>query len=406
MGFVLDIFSLLRETVPKNSVVVALVFILYVQFGRVIYNYFSKNRSQKRQNAANKQDSTFDGKSWIPVDFRTPTPPAYPNWDIRTTRPLLYRPFKHNYHVTMGIRSLNWDEWIELDSEFLKFHNRKVERLQERGDKLVKTAPEAFNAAVELLEELCNWLPERYPTLYRRTDVGIDNLITGESFNIKERPLAHDPMHIAALLVQDDLAIMLPGDDGQYYLKAASILLAGFWRLSDKFGMPLSEIHTSGDVPQFREKLQLSMERFFVRLRAEKPVARNNYFLQTDDDLGWSHAIGSEDSDNIGWDTAEYATDGSKLHFRSERQTLRRLPKSGGVVFTIRTYFVPLKELAKEPYVPGRLADGIRAWSDDVATYKGRSKFEKAALEFLDKAHQQQLQDGLDVSKEPNTYPF
>lgn len=41
--------------------------------------------------------------------------------------------------------------------------------------------------------------------------------------------------------------------DGQYYLLAGAILLAGFWRLSDKFGMPLSEIHTSGSVPGFKQ---------------------------------------------------------------------------------------------------------------------------------------------------------
>ncbi|RYP72517.1 hypothetical protein DL771_004157 [Monosporascus sp. 5C6A] len=34
------------------------------------------------------------------------------------------------------------------------------------------------------------------------------------------------------------------------------LLLPGFWRLEDKFGMPLSKIHTSSDVPQFREWLE------------------------------------------------------------------------------------------------------------------------------------------------------
>ena len=59
------------------------------------------------------------------------------------------------------------------------------------------------------------------------------------------------------------------------------------------------------------------------------------YSLQTDDDLGWSQAIGSEDADNIGWDAAEYATDIERVYFRSERQSLRRLPITGAVVFTI-----------------------------------------------------------------------
>lgn len=77
-------------------------------------------------------------------------------------------------------------------------------------------------------------------------------------------------------MVQDDLAIMIEGKDGQYYLQAGSILLAGFWRLGDKLGMPLDEIHTSGDVPGYREKLAKGMNNFFARVMPGGPVIRNN----------------------------------------------------------------------------------------------------------------------------------
>ena len=60
-------------------------------------------------------------------------------------------------------------------------------------------------------------------------------------------------MQMAARMVQDDLAIMFEKPDGEYYFLAGSILLAGFWRLEDKFGMPLSEIHTSGNVPGYQD---------------------------------------------------------------------------------------------------------------------------------------------------------
>ncbi|KAK9324981.1 hypothetical protein V1517DRAFT_315673 [Lipomyces orientalis] len=409
MGVITEAADYLRAIMPNEFLVVGLVLVVLLQISRISLKfYFSAPRNLATAQESLKTKGAEKLEVWTPVDFKTPAPEPYPDWDIKHTKPLPYRPFKHNYHVTMGIRNMNWQEWIELDNEFLKYHTRKCERLAERREKLVKTAPDAYDAAMELLEELREWLPARYPTLFKRTDVGIDNLVTGEKFNITERPLKDnvDPMEIAAKLVQDDLAIMMPGEDGQYYLKSACILLAGFWRLADKFGMPLSEIHTSGDVPQFKEKLQVSMERFFVRMRVDKPVVRNNYFLQTDDDLGWSKAIGPEDNDDIGWDAAEHAHDITKIHFRSERQSLRRLPKSGGVVFTIRTYFVPITEIAKEPYVPGRLADGIRAWSDDVALYKGKRKFDKIVLDYLDEQHKKQVEAGLSLEKEPSQYPY
>ncbi|KAF2746973.1 hypothetical protein M011DRAFT_403382, partial [Sporormia fimetaria CBS 119925] len=348
---------------------------------------------------------------WIPQSFKRPPATPYPNWSITDTKPLPYRPFRHGpkYNVTMGLRTMHWDEWIELDNEFPKYHALKAERILSRGPKCSKTAPEAYDGACELLEELCDYLPQRYPSLYRKTDVGVENLITGESFDITARPLPEDPMQMAARMIQDDIAIMFEKADGQYYLLAGSILLAGFWRLEDKFGMALSEIHTSGDVPQFREKLEKGMTNFFKRVQPDKPVLRHNYFMQVDDELAWSSSIGNEDEEGIGWFSAEKNKVIGHHWFRSERQSLRsRLPRSGGVVFTIRTYFVPVTELCKEPYVPGRLASAVRSWGDDVARYKGRDRYQDVLLEYLDRMHQEQVEDGLELGKEEEVraYPF
>lgn len=109
---------------------------------------------------------------------------------------------------------MQWNEWIELDNEYLKFHSIKASRIAERGEKCCKTAPEAWDAATELLEELCAYLPERYPSLFQRLRngrAGVQNLATDEFIDIKERlePGREDPMQVCARLVQDDLAIMV-----------------------------------------------------------------------------------------------------------------------------------------------------------------------------------------------------
>lgn len=350
------------------------------------------------------------GGEWTPSTFQTPKPPPYPEWSVETTKPLPYRAFRYGpkYHVTMGLRSVKFDDWIQLDNHYARYHADKARRIAERGDKCCRTAPEAYPAAVELLEELAEYLPARYPSMFARTDVGLDNLWSGETFNIVERPLKEDPIIMCARLVQDDLALMLQKPDGQYYLLSGAVLLAGFWRLEDKVGMPLSEIHTSGDVPQYKEKLERGMMSFFRRLKCEDLYARNNYFIQVDDDLAWSWSIGSEDSSAISWNTAEKNRAVEHHYYRSERQSLRRLPKTGAVVFTIRTYFHPITEIAQEDFVPGRLASGIRSWGPDVQRYKGAEKYSDVLLEYLDKEHQKQLDRGLDMSKEDEVrqYPW
>ncbi|KAG8169211.1 hypothetical protein KVR01_001960 [Diaporthe batatas] len=344
---------------------------------------------------------------WTSSSFRTPKPPPYPDWSIETTKPLPYRAFRYGpkYNVTMGLRTVQFDDWIQLDNRYPRYHADKARRIAERGAKCCLTMPEAYPAAIELLEELAEYLPSRYPTLYKRTDVGLDNLWSGEKFNIVERPLKEDPIQMCARLVQDDLALMFEKPDGQYYLLSGAILLPGFWRLEDKVGMPLSEIHTSGDVPQFKEKLERGMMSFFRRLKCEDMYARNNYFIQVDDDLAWSWSIGSEDSPAISWDTAQKNRAVEHHMFRSERQTLRRLPRTGAVVFTIRTYFHPVTEIAQEDFVPGRLASAVRSWGTDVRRYKGAEKYEAVLLEYLDKEHQSQLESGLDI-EENSRYPW
>lgn len=386
-----------------------------ITFGALVYCY-----TLIRKDASRKQTTTSGTvpndlatlvekrKSW--GTFQASLPPPYPDWSIETTKPLPYRAFRYGprYHVTMGLRTINPDEWIELDNQFPKFHANKVARIAEREDKCVATHPDAYEGAVELLDELARYLPARYPSLFRRTAVGIDNIFTGESFNIVERPLREDPMTICGRLVQDDLAIMIEQPDGQYRLMAGSILLPGFWRLSDKLGMTLSDIHTSGHVPHFKEKLETGMLKFFQRLRCDTIYSRNNYFLQVDDCLAWSHSIGKEDDAVVSWSTAEKNKAIEHHWFRSERQTLRRLPKSGAVVFTIRTYFMPVTEIAEEDYVPGRLASAVRSWDDKVCAYKGREMYGDVLLAYLDEKHEQQVQSGLDFEKEDEVrkYPW
>ena len=58
------------------------------------------------------------------------------------------------------------------------------------------------------------------------------------------------------VLQQDDLAVMVEDENGEYIFQAGSICTAGSWRLEDKIGTSIDEIHSSGNVPQFKEKLK------------------------------------------------------------------------------------------------------------------------------------------------------
>lgn len=393
-------------------------FMFYVVLGCclctiLLLRLFKYVHPDKREQGSRDQPKSKSGgvnPPWQPSSFRMPDPQPCPGWSLTDTKPLPYRPFRYGpkYFTTMGLRNLNLDEWIELDNDYPRFHGEKSRRILERGSRCCQTTPEAYAAANELLQELVQYLPARYPSLYQRTASGIKNLWSGEELTTTV-PLSEDPMQLCGRLTQDDLAIMMPGPDGQYYLKAGAILLAGFWRLEDKLNMPLVEIHTSGNVPHYKEKLQVGMDNFFRRLKPGQLIARNNYVVQVGGDLPWAvQSVGSEDNTARGWHVAQQDPPIEQVHLRFERQTLHRLPQTGGIVFTIHTYLVPVIELAKEDYVPGRLASAIRSWTEDISNYKGKQKFEDVLLAYLDEQHQKQVDRGLDltVEDERRSYPW
>lgn len=133
----------------------------------------------------------------------------------------------------------------------------------------------------------------------------------------------------------------------------------------------------------------------------------HQYFIQLDDGLAWSHRMGEKYSSNVAsWATADSTClRVEDIHFRSERQSLRRLPKSGALLFTVRTYFEPVTVIAKEPHVPGRLAEAIRNWDETVSHYKGREHWESLLLPYLDRMHQEQVESGV-LEKPEGEYPY
>ena len=155
---------------PKALLYASLIAVVAISFCSIVRrnctrSLLSRPRSpdpEQFQHGSSKEKSPSQFKApqrpqgvWFPVDFKRPAASPYPDWDVRTTKPLPYRPFRHGpYHITMGLRTMKWDEWIELDNHFPKYHADKAKRIEERGSKCSKTSPEAFDGACELLEEL------------------------------------------------------------------------------------------------------------------------------------------------------------------------------------------------------------------------------------------------------------
>ena len=66
----------------------------------------------------------------------------------------------------------------------------------------------------------------------------------------------------------------------------------------------------------------------------------------------------------------DVADDGSPMWIRSERQTLRRLPRSGAILFTIRIQLAPACVLLVRPDRARDLAVMYQSWDQAMLDYK------------------------------------
>lgn len=289
-----------------------------------------------------------------------------------------YLPFRAGpFRLTMGLVPLDLRDWIAPDERMALELRDKERLLCERHHEVFAALPAAAEGAAEVLALLVDHLPRRFPTLYNRVDERLDNLVTGERWNLAECAL--HPLDLAGRLVQEDLCLMQRPEGAEtYHLVGASVCFPTRWRLAEKMGQAVEAIHAP--VPGYDEQLAPTMDRFFSRLKAERPVWRINWSLM--DDPALFQPTGHGRHERNAHITAQNA--GATLWLRMERQTLRRLPRSGDILFTIRVHLRPLHTLATRPEDAAALATTLRALPPAMQQYKSLAPFLDAVLAWLD----------------------
>lgn len=137
------------------------------------------------------------------------------------------------------------------------------------------------------------------------------------------------PLMTIGRLVQEDLCLMMRPDGGREHVLAGAVLCfpAG-WTLAEKLGRPLLAIH--GPVPEYDAGLARRVQRLLDGVQEGRPLWRMNRLWSQDPTLFQPRREGAPRPDGPG----------PPPYFRSERQCLVRLPRSGAVAFSIHTMVV------------------------------------------------------------------
>lgn len=276
----------------------------------------------------------------------------------------------------MGLTACPRSALTEFDDTYPEQMRQRRNLLDTQHETVFAALPHTEAAQAETLDLLIDHLTTDHPTWFDRTSSAhtgplIKNRLTGERWTLDPPP--PNPLERAGRLVAEDLCLLnQPHDGAPFHLVAAILCFPSRWRLADKLGQPLTAIHAP--VPTYATHLASPVDRFMMSLKPNRSVTRLNWSIHDNPALHQPHGHATPPQPI----TAENA--GTTLHLRLERQTLTRLPRTGAILFTIRTHQHKLATITQTT----AWAETIKALPPDLATYKGISHFRDVLLAYLD----------------------
>jgi hypothetical protein len=254
--------------------------------------------------------------------------------------------------MTMGLARLDAGHWIEPDDALPAYYENKLAQRELLGDAVYRALPESAAAQRELHGLLLRHLLNDHGHDYRRSEQQLLVPELGLCWAIE----SEQPLWQASLWVQDDICLLQDSARG-YRLTAVSLCAASFWRLEEKIGHTLDRIHDP--VPGFSQQLAPQVDRFFRHIKPEYPVWRGNWSVVASQNL------------NQRTDLQAPLAPEAPLYVRVERQSLRRLPQTRAIAFTIRVYLYPLSGLVGDAPVWRALEQALQGLSPQQRHYKG-----------------------------------
>jgi hypothetical protein len=247
--------------------------------------------------------------------------------------------------------------------------------------------PGSRAAQWECVELVLDTLARDYPhamLLRKRADRWVlENRLLGETHTLRvgdEASIATFPLDWAGRLVQEDLLLMSGDAEAGFPLVAGQLCFANRWCLDDKLGRSILAIHAP--VPGFAEQIGHSTSKLMERIKFGRPVWRLNWSVLTSSELNRPPRTSDVLDMSKAGVTSENA--GTRCFFRTERQTLTRLPHSGAILFTVRTYIAPVGELASNSEWRRCMIGILRTAPPELLEYKGMTPFVEPLLSYLE----------------------
>ena len=295
---------------------------------------------------------------------------------------------------TKGKQGSVYEFPFDIDEHYVaECQDRAITLAEDAGR--YQALPHMMDAQWDFLELAMESLANDYPEHFTLTKNGsvwtwenkplgiLDTFTFGDSST-----LPREPFDYMGRQVQGDF-VLLDQRDETLYADAGMVTCQADWSLAFNVGMSWREWH--GPVPKATELGVMDRAlKYLLNLQLANPVRRLNWTMTVNPRLDTSpenypHWGGDRNKVN-----AENVAD--LIHLRVELQSLFRLPRSNGIVFSIRCYLMSLKDIATYPRWAKRLHRVQKTMHPDLIEYKGMTKFHPLVVEWLSK-----FDDGVDI---------
>ena len=271
--------------------------------------------------------------------------------------------------VKIGLSPISESAWLELDNKFEEEILLKKNLLNTNRDDVLQISEGSKDEQEEILESILNYLQKFHSDKYTFSKDSIYIKSTNDLYDLNQ---FKNPIELASLLVQEDLVLMSSKED-EFYLEAASLSAPSHWSLTEKFSKSLMNLHDG--VPGYKEEIGKRVDEIFKKLPTERILERYNWSIYDDPKL--FQPVHSKPY-------VEFReTIPNKLFIRVERQTIRKLPKYGSVLFTIRVHVDPIESILNDKHSLKSLKMAVENLSGSMKEYKSINQFEKSLLDWL-----------------------
>ena len=220
-----------------------------------------------------------------------------------------------------AIAPLEPDQWLIVDDAYGAQMAERERLLSAKREAVIALDHAALDPAQELLNEVVFFLKKL--SNFTKNE-GTVTCPDGRTVFIDR----NDPLATLGRLVQNDFCI-LQKEHKEHLLTGAVLCFPASWSLAEKFMRPLTVIHEP--VAPYKADIAKRVQRLFDGIKVDRPLWRFNALYYATPELFQP----KHENDKRSIPEKDQAR-----YFRSERQTIIRLPQTGAVVFGIHTFIL------------------------------------------------------------------